>query len=66
MEAQRHHYITEFNEGAAMSDTVTISKKEYDELIEDQTQLRHLEANGVDNWDNYSHYTWDQDSDEDE
>ena len=39
-----------------MSETVTTSKKRYDELIECENQLLHLEANGVDNWAWYSYY----------
>lgn len=34
-------------------ETVTISKKEYDELIEDRRILRLLQAGGVDNWEWY-------------
>ncbi len=34
-------------------ETITISKKEYDRLIEDQKMLRALRAAGVDNWDGY-------------
>ena len=33
--------------------TVTISKKEYDQLIERSETLAALEAAGVDNWDGY-------------
>lgn len=35
------------------ADTVTISKVEYQELIQDQKFLRCLEGAGVDNWDGY-------------
>lgn len=35
------------------SDTVTISKAEYDQLISDQVKLECLESHGVDNWDWY-------------
>lgn len=38
-----------------MSKPVIISQEQYDELIEDQNWLRHLEACGVDNWDGYSY-----------
>ena len=31
-------------------ETVTITKKEYDSLIEDEIWLRCLESAGVDNW----------------
>lgn len=34
-------------------ETITISKKEYDKLFEDQKLLRALKAVGVDNWDGY-------------
>lgn len=33
--------------------TVTISKKEYDDLIEDSLWLSCLESAGVDNWSGY-------------
>ena len=36
-------------------ETVTISKKEYDELVEDQKMLRALEGAGVDNWEGYNY-----------
>lgn len=42
---------------------VTITKERYTSLLEDEAQLRHLEALGVDNWEGYSSYT---DEDEDE
>lgn len=32
---------------------ISISKKEYEQLIEDQKWLRALEAAGVDNWEGY-------------
>lgn len=32
---------------------VTLSKKEYDELVEDSMFLEALRMNGVDNWDWY-------------
>jgi hypothetical protein len=32
------------------AETVTISKKEYDALVNDQRKLDALEACGVDNW----------------
>ncbi len=35
-------------------ETVTISKKEYDRLIEDSEFLTALEAAGVDNWEGYA------------
>lgn len=36
-------------------ETVTISKKEYESLIEDSEWLRCLEGAGVDNWDGYDY-----------
>lgn len=36
-----------------MEDTITISKKEYDSLVEDSDKLRCLENAGVDNWEWY-------------
>ena len=35
-------------------DTVTISRKEYDQLQKDAGMLNALEACGVDNWEGYS------------
>lgn len=37
------------------SNNVTISKKEYDQLIKDSEFLEALRAAGVDNWDGYSY-----------
>lgn len=34
-------------------ETVTITKKEYDRLVEDSKWLSYLEAAGVDNWEGY-------------
>jgi hypothetical protein len=36
-----------------MEETVTISKKEYEELVKDSEKLSALEAAGVDNWQGY-------------
>jgi hypothetical protein len=36
-----------------MTDTVTITRKEYESLLEDSAFLRRLEAAGVDNWEWY-------------
>lgn len=36
-------------------ETITISKKEYDDLIEKEIWLSALEAAGVDNWEGYDH-----------
>lgn len=36
-----------------MSETVTISKDEYNDLIESQKMLLCLQDAGVDNWDGY-------------
>ena len=36
-----------------MDETVTITKKEYDQFVEDTRWLRALEAAGVDNWEGY-------------
>lgn len=36
-----------------MEETVTISKKEYESLLEDSEKLSALEAAGVDNWQGY-------------
>ena len=36
-----------------MNETVTISREEYDSLLEDAAELRRLEAAGVDNWEGY-------------
>lgn len=36
-----------------MEETITISKKEYDQLIDDSKFLECLRGAGVDNWDGY-------------
>ena len=36
------------------SETVTISRKEYEQLQKDTNMLNALEACGVDNWEGYS------------
>jgi hypothetical protein len=36
-----------------MEETITISKKEYTELLEDQWFLECLKGAGVDNWEGY-------------
>ena len=36
-----------------MNDTVTISKEEYDSLLEASDKLLALEGAGVDNWEGY-------------
>jgi hypothetical protein len=38
-----------------MEEMITITKKEYDKLIEQIEWLRALEAAGVDNWEGYDH-----------
>ena len=38
----------------ALPETVTLSREQYDELLQDQALLRALEAAGVDNWDGWS------------
>jgi hypothetical protein len=38
-----------------MIETVTISKKEYEELLEDQKMLIALQNAGVDNWVGYDY-----------
>ena len=42
------------------NDTVILTMKEYDKFNEAYKQLNHLINNGVDNWDGYSHYSWDE------
>jgi hypothetical protein len=46
-------------------ETVTISKTEYDKLIEDQLILQALYAGGVDNWEWYDESLRDLQEDED-
>ena len=36
------------------NETVTISKEEYESLLEDRKWLQALEGAGVDNWEGYS------------
>ena len=38
-----------------MEETVTISKKEYESLLEDQKLLICLQNAGVDNWEGYDY-----------
>lgn len=38
-----------------MDETVTITKKEYDSLLDDSRLLQCLQNAGVDNWDGYSY-----------
>lgn len=38
---------------AEAMDTVTITRKEYDQLVKDSEWLSCLEAVGVDNWEGY-------------
>lgn len=38
-----------------MEETITITKKEYDQLVEDQRFLYALQGAGVDNWEGYSY-----------
>ena len=37
------------------TDTVTITKKEYESLLKDAEFLEALRSAGVDNWEGYSH-----------
>ena len=37
------------------NETVTISKEEYDDLLDSQLMLSCLESAGVDNWDGYDY-----------
>jgi hypothetical protein len=39
----------------SMEETVTISKKEYESLLEDQWFLQCLQRAGVDNWNGYDY-----------
>lgn len=39
----------------SMEETVTISKKEYESLLEDQWFLQCLQSAGVDNWSGYDY-----------
>ena len=38
-----------------MEETITISKKEYESLLEDQKLLQCLQGAGVDNWSGYDY-----------
>lgn len=38
-----------------MEETVTISKEEYESLLEDQKLLQCLQGAGVDNWEGYDY-----------
>jgi len=45
--------------------TVTISRKEYNKLLQAQSELDALEAAGVDNWEGYSEAMQQQEDEED-
>lgn len=47
-------------------ETITISKEEYDSLVEDQQMLQCLQAAGVDNWAGYDLAIEMMDEEEDE
>lgn len=49
-----------------MSETVTITKEEYDALCADQETLYALYAAGVDNWEGYSEAFADMDDEEED
>lgn len=36
-------------------ETITISKKEYEQLLKDRNKLQALEEGGVDNWQGYDY-----------
>lgn len=38
-----------------MEETITITKKEYESLLEDSKKLQALEGAGVDNWQGYDY-----------
>lgn len=46
-----------------MEDTIIISRKLYKSLLSDRSELRRLEAAGVDNWEGYSSGLPDTDED---
>lgn len=45
-------------------ETITISRKEYEALIDDSDKLNRLIENGVDNWEGYSIGIEDEDEDD--
>lgn len=47
-----------------MNEMITVSRKEYDQLIEDSIFLEHLHANGVNNWEGYTRPDDDEDEDD--
>lgn len=47
-------------------ETVTITKKKYDRLVDAARTLAALEAHGVDNWEGYYEAIGELDDDEDE
>ncbi len=49
-----------------MSAVITITNKEYLDLLEDSKQLAHLVATGVDNWVGYSYYADDEEEEDDD
>ena len=56
MKGHGRMYIDELKKGKHMTDneeTVTISLKEYEQLLDDSEWLRALEDAGVDNWEGF-------------
>jgi hypothetical protein len=52
-----------------MTETITITKKEYDELKEAYEEMNMLRSHGVDNWDGYGeamHELYNDDESEEE
>ena len=47
-------------------ETITISLDRFKRLVKDSKQLHHLEANGVDNWEEYSRVGDDDDETEED
>ena len=50
-----------------LEETITITKSEYESLLEDRKRLRSLEAAGVDNWSGYDYARelYEEDDDDD-
>lgn len=46
--------LEDFEDYIERNQTVTISKKEYEKLLDDSETLAKLQAGGVDNWEGYN------------
>ena len=45
-------------------DKTLVDTKFLEDMKDSHAQLSHLEALGVDNWEGYSHYSWDEEDED--